>query len=224
MKNGDRIERVSTVDAVVKAVMQLALSGELPAGAPLRENDLAERFGVGRHSVRAALQVAARDGLAVYQPNRGVFIREFTARDIEDIYTLRDALEIEAVRLIHKRRLPRRQVDVALDQLKRQRPDRTLDEAVLADLEVHRAIVAEVDSPRMQQAFDSVMLELRLALAQAGVEFEDPEQVLREHEQLVARIWSSKLTEAVAAVRDNNAKSVADLKAAMGLEDDDEDA
>ncbi|MGN6189931.1 MAG: GntR family transcriptional regulator [Conexibacter sp.] len=210
------IERVSTVEAVVNAITRMAYSGQLRAGEPLRENELAELFSVGRHSVRAALQVVARDGIAVYEPNRGVFVREFSLQDVEDIYALRLAIETEAVRAIRRRRAaPRDEVDAALARLARLAGDGDLGEAVLADLEVHRALVATAGSERMLAAFDSVMRELRLALVQAQVEFQDPAAMHREHQQLVDDLWRLSPAKAEQRIRANVEGSMADVKAAM---------
>jgi DNA-binding GntR family transcriptional regulator len=214
------IERVSTVDAVVNAISRMAYSGELRAGAPLRENELADLFSVGRHSVRAALQLVARDGIAVYEPNRGVFVRSFSVEDVEDIYELRLALESEAVRALHERGVKRDEaegVDAALARLERLARGGDVGEAVLADLAVHRALVATSGSKRMLASFDSVMRELRLALAQAQVEFEDPAAMHREHKELVDDLWRLSPRKAEERIRENIRGSMADVEAAMAL-------
>lgn len=209
------IERVSTVDAVVQAITRLAYSGQLRAGAPLRESELADLFSVGRHSVRAALQVVARDGVAVYQPNRGVFLREFSAADIEDIHALRSALETEAVRVIHENRAPRDTVDAALERIAALDATDDIGDAILAELEVHRALVASTGSARMLDSFDAVMRELRLAVAQAGIEPKDPGTIHREQRRLIDELWDLSKAKAERRIREEIAESAAAIEAAM---------
>ena len=65
--------------------------GRFAPGQWLQENELAERLCVSRSPIREALRQLASDGLVVEIPNKGVFVKEFTARDIEEIFDLTTA-------------------------------------------------------------------------------------------------------------------------------------
>ncbi len=208
-------KRLSTVDALIEAISSMAYAGQLPAGSPLREHELAERFGVGRHSVRAALQALAREGIAVHEPNRGVFVRQFTAADINDAYLLRQAIEAEAVREIHVRKLARSYVDVALGQMRDLPQQAELDALVLADLQVHRAIVQDSGSASLEQAFESVVRELRLALAQTTIEYRDQARIHQQHKKLVDDVWNLPLAQAEERIREHNVEAIAEVQAAV---------
>ena len=65
------LRRVSTVDAIAAALRTRILDGELGAGERLRELELAEAYGVARHSLRSALRALAAEGLVAIEPNRG---------------------------------------------------------------------------------------------------------------------------------------------------------
>lgn len=60
---------------------------------------LAEKLGVSRTPVRQALERLVQDGLVRSDPRRGFWVRTFTAQDIHEIYDLRCALEVLALRL-----------------------------------------------------------------------------------------------------------------------------
>ncbi len=60
---------------------------------------LAEKLGVSRTPVRQALERLVQDGLVRSDPRRGFWVRTFTAQDIHEIYDLRGALEVLALRL-----------------------------------------------------------------------------------------------------------------------------
>ncbi len=68
-------------------------SGKHQPGSWLQEIELSERLGVSRSPVREALRQLVSDGLLVEIPNKGVFVKEFTARDIEEIFDMRVLLE-----------------------------------------------------------------------------------------------------------------------------------
>ena len=57
---------------ICEAVRAEVFSGEMTNDQPVREQPLAERFGVSRGSVRDALLQLSQEGVLVYSPNRGV--------------------------------------------------------------------------------------------------------------------------------------------------------
>ena len=89
----------TAVDRVADAVRTDILSGVLAADEPLREEAAAERFGVSRHTVRAAFQRLVAERLAVALPYRGVRVASFDRNTVIALQQLRAALEVEAVRI-----------------------------------------------------------------------------------------------------------------------------
>lgn len=72
------------------------LSGDLRPGSELKQDVLADKFGVSRVPVREALQMLGRDGLVVVQPNRRVVVSILTEEDLMDRYAVRALIEGEA--------------------------------------------------------------------------------------------------------------------------------
>lgn len=60
---------------------------------------LAEQLGISRTPVRQALERLVQEGLVRSDPRRGFWTRTYTAQDIHEIYDIRGALEVLAVRL-----------------------------------------------------------------------------------------------------------------------------
>jgi DNA-binding GntR family transcriptional regulator len=85
-------------EAVLVELRRLILAGELPPGAPVRQDAIATSLGVSRVPVREALKILEGEGQVVYHPHRGYFITELTMRDVREIYRVRDLLESEAIR------------------------------------------------------------------------------------------------------------------------------
>ena len=70
------------------------VTGEIPAGSRIVETEYAERMHISRTPLREALRKLERDGLVEYVVRRGVVVRAFTIADVEEIYTIRNALEM----------------------------------------------------------------------------------------------------------------------------------
>ena len=79
-------------EAVVQ-LRQAIVEGRLQPGEHLAENGLAQQLGISRSPVREALRLLEREGLVVGLPNRGTFVRKFSAHDVEEIFALRVAIE-----------------------------------------------------------------------------------------------------------------------------------
>ena len=109
-----RTARSANYSAVAADLIREAiLDGELPAGARLKEDELAERLDVSRTPVREALRRLEAEGLVVHEPKRGAAVRSYTPEELDDMYRLRALLEGYAARLAAERMTPE-----VLDQLR----------------------------------------------------------------------------------------------------------
>lgn len=72
-------------------------SGAYAPGSRLQEVELTERLNVSRSPVREALRQLVKDGLLIEIPNKGVYVKDFTVKDIEEIFDLRVLLESYAI-------------------------------------------------------------------------------------------------------------------------------
>jgi DNA-binding GntR family transcriptional regulator len=68
------------------------ITGEIPAGERIVETDYADRLHISRTPLREALRKLERDGLVEYVLHRGVVVRAFTIEDIDEIFTIRNAM------------------------------------------------------------------------------------------------------------------------------------
>lgn len=84
---------------VTEILRDWILNGAVAGGERLEEIPLAERLGVSRTPVRAALTLLANEGLLDYQPKRGYLVRTFGADEVFAAYEVRATLEGLACRL-----------------------------------------------------------------------------------------------------------------------------
>jgi phosphonate utilization transcriptional regulator len=84
----------SSLPALVQAeIEKLILAGELAAGERLNESELAIRFGTSRGPVREALRALEECRLVRAEKNRGVFVREISVAEADEIYDIREVLD-----------------------------------------------------------------------------------------------------------------------------------
>ncbi|MET3249532.1 DNA-binding GntR family transcriptional regulator [Burkholderia sp. OAS925] len=75
----------------------------LAPGSRLSEVQVAKQLNVSRTPMREAFAQLEREGLVTVLPRVGAYVRAVTLRDVEEIYTVRAALECLAVQLASER-------------------------------------------------------------------------------------------------------------------------
>ena len=83
---------------VLDQLRTLIITGKLPTETHLVEAQLSNTFGVSRGPIRDALTQLEAEGL-VESRKRGVFVRGLTTKDIDELYSVREAIEVMALRI-----------------------------------------------------------------------------------------------------------------------------
>ena len=83
---------------VLAKLQEDILTGKMKSGEKIIEQRLCERYGASRTPVREALRQLELDGLVEYILNRGYFVIGMSERDFEDMFDLRKAYEMQAVK------------------------------------------------------------------------------------------------------------------------------
>ncbi|CAG8867952.1 HTH-type transcriptional repressor RspR [Pseudomonas fluorescens] len=84
---------------VVEVLRQGILTGAITEGTPLRQEDLAAKFGMSRMPIRDAIRQLEAEGLVVHEPHKGAAVATMTIADIIEIYDMRIMAECTALKL-----------------------------------------------------------------------------------------------------------------------------
>lgn len=138
--------RRSLTDEAYDAIKRDIIRCELEPSLPVTEEQLAERYGVGRAAVRAALKRLYQQGLVVLVTPKRYTIAPITIKQAQDICSLRLLLEPTAARLAACR----------------------INDAVLAQLESLCDVVYEVGNRQSAERFLRANTDFHLAIARAA--------------------------------------------------------
>jgi DNA-binding GntR family transcriptional regulator len=150
--------------AIVDQLKQLIYAGEVRPGDRINEAALALRMGTSRGPVREAIRVLAGLGLVTAVPNKGVFVRQLSLREMIEIYELRALVFGYAADRACDHLTPAHEAQCA--QLLAD-----MDAACDAgdgtryyelNLQFHALILAISDNRRAQEAYDDYVKELHL--------------------------------------------------------------
>ena len=79
-------------DIAYEQLKHAIITGQIPAGSRIVETVYADQLHISRTPLREALRKLERDGLVEYVLHRGVVVRAFTIDDIDEIFTIRNAM------------------------------------------------------------------------------------------------------------------------------------
>src|SRR5687768_15974126 len=97
------VRQQSLTSLVQREIERRIHSGELLPGAKLKEADLTASMGISRGPVREAFRALEQAGLVHTEKNRGVFVRQVSLEEANEIYEVRAALEAQIGRLAAQR-------------------------------------------------------------------------------------------------------------------------
>ncbi|HLG77190.1 MAG TPA: GntR family transcriptional regulator [Ktedonobacteraceae bacterium] len=90
------LTKITMPEQIATALREEIVTGQLAAGTRLRQNEIAQRFGVSTTPVREAFGLLQSDGLVQIDPHRGVTVFLPTIQDLIEHYEIRMALEMLA--------------------------------------------------------------------------------------------------------------------------------
>lgn len=91
---------------LVSILRDRILHGDLTPGQRLVERTLASELGVSRIPVRDALNILRGEGFVSALPNRGMTVTALSPQDVEELFEVRESLEVLAVRRATERATP----------------------------------------------------------------------------------------------------------------------
>lgn len=178
---------VPLTQQLVDSIREDILSGHYEPHSNLRQDALAEKYGVSRIPVREALLQLEGEGLVSIQPRRGAIVTPLSLLEVDDVFALRLLLEI---RLYHASapKLDAAAIEMASEANQRYR-DAIVNQqhAVLGAInaELHMALYREAPLPTTRQIVAALLqtsqrytrIQLRTDAAL--------QQSLAEHDQLL---------------------------------------
>lgn len=211
------IARESATSQAARQIRGAILAGTLPIGSRLREQALAAELGISRGPVREALQRLVQEGLAVAEPNRGVFVALLTDFELADVFVARFAVEQTAAAIIASRRdgEDRRGIADLLSLVDRMAAAASVGNwPRVADLDIrfHEALVRLSRSPRLVRGFSTLSAETRIGVMRQERSYSEPRDLVDEHRRIVTDLAEGSSTIAAEAIRHHMAVSIRNLE------------
>jgi len=178
----------SLATVVRRELERRILAGELVPGAKLNEEEVAATFNVSRGPVREAFRALESTGLLRVEKNRGVYVRQVSVAEADEIYEVRAGIDELIGRLLAERITPQQVAELRSLLRKMQQQARARNVAAYYPLNVQfHGRLAEYTGNRTllatyQRLVNALHLYRRETLARGADSFPIS---TREHEAIV---------------------------------------
>ncbi len=196
------IERRTVAAEAAEILRQRILSGEIRAGQPIRQEQIAQELGVSRIPLREALKQLEAEGFVTIAPHKGAVVSTLSAEEAEELFALRAQLE----GWLLKEAIPRmREADFAhLDAIidESRAPDNLARWGEL-NWQFHEALYRPAGRPLslrfLKRVHDNLDRYLRLQIAITR----DWDRAYKDHQDLVALSRERNIEAAVALLENH---------------------
>ena len=206
-----RVRRRGLAHEAADRVRESILEGRVPPGAPLREVELAASLDVSRGSVREGLAILEREGLVRSEWHRGARVIELSPTDVDEVYTVRAALERLATTTAARNMTPTVLADLdSLVEAMRRAVEADADEHTLLalDMAFHDRVYEAAGNSRLIDSWNGVRSQVHLfqrtRIRRAQAQYRD--LLVAEHRELV-RLLSRGTSPALATAAEEHVDS-----------------
>ena len=138
----EKQEKTTLKSSALREIKRAILSGKLRPGDRLVETQLAKDMGISKFPIREAIGQLERLGLVSTVPYKGSCVSTFSERDMEELYTLRSAIESLAVRILmskHNETTIEKLISI-LEKMQKASDKENLEEVINEDIRFHQTI------------------------------------------------------------------------------------
>ncbi|WOF23377.1 GntR family transcriptional regulator [Microbacterium betulae] len=199
------VETLSAINSRPTAVIiadqlrERIIDGSFGPGDQINEAQVAAQLNVSRGPVREGLHRLVQEGLLLSRPNRGVFVRDLTARDVAEVYEAREVIECAAAEVITRRALDARRRTVErltpiIDRMTPYADARDWRGLGRIDLEFHTTLVEEAGNTRLVRAYSTLATEALICMSHADETYPDPDRVDADHREIASLLRDGDMT------------------------------
>lgn len=162
-------------------------NGQYLPGSQVQEQEIAGRFNSSRSPVREALKQLVADGLLEEFPNRGVFIRKYSEKDICDIFDLRIILEGYAIKKIDDNLTPGNIVALnnLLSDFRKHHDERDVNKYIVNDANLHHQIVVMCKNNPVISTYEKLSDMTRQFRIYTFKDSDNFDKSLKDHEEII---------------------------------------
>ncbi len=200
-----RQKRPTLMKQALQEIREAIRKGKLKPGDRLVEMQLAKEMHISRFPIREALRYLEKEGLVETKPFKGSYVAQLTERDMEELYSLRSAIEELAVRILIKHIDQEKiaKLESIFQSMQQASKKENLDNLISEDFRFHQTICELSDHRKLLEIWLTLENQLRVFLTIEKQLFGDSAQYVKSHSPILKAIQERKIRPAQKAIRDH---------------------
>lgn len=201
------IKQTHLSDQVHTQVRQRILSRAIKIDELIQVDEIAAELGVSRTPVLDAIKRLAVEGLVEIKARRGTFVKGISEHDLAEIFQMREALELFAVRHVlaghHYDRTVANMAE-AMQAMSVEAGNAAFEDHVAhttADKAFHSALITACDNQRMTQAYENLNIYMHVMRSHLYKDLAAPPTVHDEHRLIFEGIKNKDVVAAETAIK-----------------------
>jgi DNA-binding GntR family transcriptional regulator len=188
------LNRLDLTEQTYRILREQILKQDLLPGDKVSVDTVARGLGVSRTPVVNALKLLENDGLVEIHPRRGTFITELTARDVADLFEIREMIELFAAEQLFKSDRYEeilQQVKVLLERMRNDISEGEYvdyDAFIAEDRDLHTTLVRAMNNRRLLDIYSDLNIHMQVTRAHYLDTIENALEAQKDHEAMVEAI------------------------------------
>jgi len=210
------LEGRPTAQLIADQLREQIIQGLFRPGEQINESILAIQLNTSRSPVREAVQRLCQEGILINRRNHGVFVLEISTQDSREIYTVREAIETNAVdTLLNSSPINIRDTCQALKKILRNMTKQVAmnnwQSIAQLDMQFHTTIVAAAGNSRMTRIYETLAAESTMCILNLEISYPQAQTLLQEHQNILNLFEAGNREELQKALKHHMRKAVHDL-------------
>jgi len=192
-------------EIILKEIRKDILSGRLPAGTKIDQNQLKDRFGISVIPLREAFKRLQSEGYIDILPHRGAYVKPLSCEEIDDIYLVRAEIEALAARLAlaYLNENDLKQLDKLFSEMKKMTEEGAYEKLLTLNRKFHYIIYRASGRTHLMEILDDLWNRSSRYRNLVTVKPERAKRAIKEHQSILQACQSGDAKLLEQAVRKN---------------------
>jgi DNA-binding GntR family transcriptional regulator len=198
-------KRPTLMSQALEEIREAIRKGKVKPGDRLVEMQLAKEMHISRFPIREALRYLEKEGLVETKPFKGTYVSQLSERDMEELYSLRSAIEEFAVRILIKHIDEEKigKLESIFQSMQQASKKEDLDKLISEDFRFHQTICELSGHRKLLEVWLTLENQLRVFLTIEKQLFGNSLQFVKSHHPILEAIQGRKIRPAQKAIREH---------------------
>ncbi|WP_213975728.1 GntR family transcriptional regulator [Tepidanaerobacter acetatoxydans] len=195
-------ENESITDFTTRYLREQTMNFNILPGSSINEKEIAQKLGISRAPVREALNRLIAEDLVIFRPGKGFFCRELKIEEIEELFEVREDLEIAAIRAAIRSATDEKLknlLEKSIDNRNKQNEIET-HELVIVDEDFHCEVIRLSGNNERLKFIQNINKRIRF-VRQISLEMGRRDRFLDEHIQIAQAMYERDEKKAIKSIK-----------------------